>query len=155
MTIDRFQFVKVLALCVFLFTFLFIALPSLTVEAVDIETESFQLEKKISDNKTSNPYSPDDFSFQIVGNGYDENVTLGTPGGGISYGYIDLPPGEYTVTEVGPLDFVPEDWTVQWSGYGCENKNSYEIVLFHKSRKFDLKVKLFFSVPHFFNFCLH
>jgi hypothetical protein len=37
---------------------------------------------------------------------------------------VNLPIGTYTVTEIGPISFVPDEWTVQWSGYGCQNANS-------------------------------
>lgn len=83
-------------------------------------TYEFLLEKKISDNKPTNPYTADEFSFNVSGYG---NVSLTASTDDYASAIIMLPAGDYRVEEVGPDGFVEADWTVQWSGYGCDNGN--------------------------------
>lgn len=77
----------------------------------------FKLTKSISDNYTPDPFTADEFKFNVSGYGL---VTLDAFTNDTAEKVIYLPAGNYTVEEVGPAGFVPADWTVQWSGYGCE-----------------------------------
>lgn len=103
---------------------LFVTLAPTTAHAqtpTDPETAEFLLEKKISDNLPQDPYAPEDFSFDIEGYGV-VNLTPG-PGAGVATAIVELDLGEYEVNEIGPAGFVEDDWTVQWSGYGCVSGN--------------------------------
>lgn len=101
-----------------------------TAEAVvnNNPTYAVMLEKNISDNKLPNPYTADEFKFHIVGvsatgNPVDMTVQLDSYTDDTANKTVFLPIGNYTISEVGPDDFVPEDWTVQWSGYTCDGGN--------------------------------
>ena len=103
--------------------------PFSFAEAVEIDPETstptydFLLEKKISDNVTPDPYTAAEFSFRVTGGEVD--ILVGLEHGTNDYAskVVSLPVGDYTVEEVGPAGFVPTDWTIQWSGYGCQNAN--------------------------------
>ena len=97
-------------------------------QAQVVDFVSFQLEKKLSD-----PYptglEADQFTFDVIG-----TTASGTP---VSFsdiplteftadsanGSVNLQAGTYTITENGPVDFIPGEWTVQWSGAGCDNQS--------------------------------
>lgn len=81
-------------------------------------TYPFKLTKSISDNKLLNPYTANEFKFDVSGYGI---VDLFQIGENTAENVICLPIGTYTVNEVGPAGFVADDWTLQWSGYGCDN----------------------------------
>jgi hypothetical protein len=80
-------------------------------------TYPFKLTKSISDNYTPDPYTADEFKFNVSGYGI---VNLEAFTGDTAEKIICLPLGTHTVEEVGPSGFVPADWTLQWSGPGCE-----------------------------------
>lgn len=88
-----------------------------------VPTYDVVLEKKISDNIPNAPYLPTDFSFRVTGGGVNELVTLEFGTKDYAKKVIQLPVGVYTIEEIGPDDFVADDWTVQWSGYACDNYN--------------------------------
>lgn len=104
-------------------------LQPLAAQAVDAEpTYPVTLEKNISDNKMPDPYTADQFSFIVEGTSasgtpVSETVSLTAFTDDTANAIVNLPKGEYTLSEEGPIDFVPEDWTVQWSGYACVNGN--------------------------------
>ncbi len=110
--------------CVSFFAMFFSFLPYAYAEDTatnTVSTYAFILTKNISDNIQPDGYTADQFSFSVVGNGYDELVTLSPFTPDTAMGSIMLPEGDYTLTEMGPPGFVPADWTVKWSGYGCDN----------------------------------
>lgn len=98
---------------------IFAAMPQ-KADAQAEPTYEFLLEKKISDNKPTNPYTADEFSFNVSGYG-TVNLTASTDD--YASAIVLLPAGTYTLEEVGPDGFVEDDWTVQWSGYACDNYN--------------------------------
>jgi Prealbumin-like fold domain len=79
--------------------------------------------KLVIEKKFSGPYPLDyeasQFTFTV--SGYSDPIHLTAYTIDIAYGSIDLPVGTYQITEHGPSSFVPEEWTVQWSGAGCTN----------------------------------
>ena len=83
-------------------------------------TVTFMLEKKLSDVYPVG-YAADQFSFTV--SGYSTPVTLVAFNVDSANGTIDLPVGTYILAEVGPVGFVPAEWTVQWSGAGCANQS--------------------------------
>ncbi len=103
-------------------TFLSGAVPlgSVTAFAQAEPTVTFMLEKKLSDAYPVG-YTADQFSFTV--SGYTTPVTLTAFNPDSANGTINLPVGTYTLSEVGPIGFVPGEWTVQWSGAGCANQS--------------------------------
>lgn len=86
------------------------------------------LEKNISDNKTPDPYLANEFSFTITGTSatgtpVNETVSLNYYTDDTANATVYLPVGTYSISEDGPNDFVSGEWTVQWSGYGCDDYN--------------------------------
>ncbi len=86
------------------------------------------LEKNISDNRVPDPYTADQFTFTIVGTSasgtpVNRTVSLDHFTNDTANKIINLPMGDYTISEDGPNDFVAGEWTVQWSGFGCDNYN--------------------------------
>lgn len=71
------------------------------------------LEKKFSGPEEG--FTPEQFSFHVVGNGIDVVVPHG--------GSITLPAGTYSITEVVPSGFNIPDWRIQWSGDTCTGQN--------------------------------
>ncbi|QQR64446.1 hypothetical protein IPH92_02645 [Candidatus Kaiserbacteria bacterium] len=90
-----------------------------TAEAT-VATYPFKLTKSISDNYTPDPYTADEFKFNVSGYGI---VTLDALTPDTAEKVVYLTAGTHTVSEVGPAGFVPADWTLQWSGPGCETAN--------------------------------
>lgn len=78
---------------------------------------TFELVKKFS-GPVPDGYTADQFTFNIAGVASDIPLTARTDDE--AYATITLAIGSYELTENGPLGFVPADWTIQWSGAGCE-----------------------------------
>lgn len=76
------------------------------------------LEKKFSG--PSEGFTPDQFSFHVVGPDVDAIVPHG--------GSVALPVGFFTITELVPEGFVSPDWRIQWSGDLCTGENVPESV---------------------------
>lgn len=85
------------------------------------ETMTFDLEKKFS-GPVPEGYTADQFTFTIVGGEIDETVSLTHQTDDYAMGTIELPVGTYDITENGPDGWIREDWTIQWSGAGCQNE---------------------------------
>ena len=109
---------------------LFLTLQSVfpaTAQAVSTEpTFAFDVTKKFSEHPAG--YRADQFTFDITGTSASGTAVsmLDIPltGGEITAStQVYLPVGTYTITEDGPVGFMPGEWTVQWSGYGCSNAN--------------------------------
>lgn len=97
------------------FVALALVLPQTT--SADVATYPFKLTKSISDNYTPDPYTADEFKFNVSGYGL---VSLDAFTNDTAEKIIYLTAGTHTVEEVGPAGFIPADWTLQWSGPGCE-----------------------------------
>lgn len=120
------RFFGLLAVCSLLVSMLatspFTALAVENTEAP--ETMVFDLMKKFS-GEVPVGYTADQFTFTITGAGIsDTEVSLTEVTSDTAVGTVDLPVGTYTITENGPLGFVPSEWTVQWSGAGCDNQQA-------------------------------
>ncbi len=88
-------------------------------DAQSIDTVIFDLEKKLSGAYPSG-YTADQFSFTVSGQSTPVVLTAFTADS--ANGTVALPVGVYTLAEIGPAQFVPGEWTVQWSGAGCDNQ---------------------------------
>lgn len=80
-------------------------------------TTTFDLMKKFS-GAYPEGMTADQFTFVIDGG--DEIALTGSKDDE-AVSTVELEAGEYTIEEVGPAGFVPSEWTVQWSGAGCED----------------------------------
>jgi hypothetical protein len=94
-----------------------------TAFASSVIEHPFKVTKSISDNIQPNPYTADQFKFHITGNGVNKIVNLTEYTVDTAEAIVYLPVGNYTLEEVGPTGFVADDWTLQWSGPGCETAN--------------------------------
>lgn len=79
---------------------------------------TFELVKKFS-GPVPVGYTADQFTFNVEGVASDIPLTARTDDE--AFATLTLEVGDYTLTENGPDGFVPEDWTILWSGAGCEN----------------------------------
>lgn len=77
-----------------------------STNATTTATVELRMEKKFSGPDEG--YVASDFSFHLTGNGVDTMLNHN--------GTIDLTAGTYTIEEIGPNDFDPDDWRIQWSG---------------------------------------
>lgn len=84
-------------------------------------TMEFLIEKKLS-----GPYpesmTADQFTFAIEGIADPVSVVAGTDD--YASALVELPVGVFSIEEIGPTGFVAEDWTIQWSGAGCQNEGN-------------------------------
>lgn len=101
-------------------------LQTATVEAQLSEpTMEYNLMKKFSGPYPVG-YSADQFTFDIAGASASgtvislTNIALAAYTIDTATAVVNLPMGTYTISENGPVGFVSEDWTVQWSDpKGC------------------------------------
>ncbi len=115
------------------------------VEAVDAEpTMAYDLMKKLSD-----PYpdglSADQFTFDIVGTSASGtalsllDIDLNAFTVDTATAVVNLPRGRYTITENGPIGFVPGEWTIQWSNAkGCVQQSGDETLIIIDDDNFGL-----------------
>ena len=115
---------SVLGVCAFvtltiIFSILAHILPMQVAHAQGAPTTvTFELEKKFS-GPVPTGYFANQFSFNISGILGPISLTTFNPDS--ANGTVALPVGVYTLSENGPVGFVPADWTVQWSGAGCQD----------------------------------
>jgi hypothetical protein len=81
-------------------------------------TVVFELEKKFS-GPYPDGYTADQFKFDVDG----DIVELTAFTDDSANGTIELGVGTYSLSEIGPDGFNPDEWVVQWSGAGCENSS--------------------------------
>ncbi len=67
-------------------------------------------------------YEETQFAFVVSGPGFTQDVYV-TPDGPKFTATLPLSDGTYTITEIGPAGFNPDDWEVQWSG-ACKQSDS-------------------------------
>jgi uncharacterized membrane protein YgcG len=111
--------VLILALVLCASTYVLLSTTEAQAQAQVPTTMVFDLEKKFSGPVPSG-YLASQFTFNISTIGAPIALTAFTPDS--ANGTVSLPVGTYTISENGPVGFVPSDWTVQWSGAGCQNQ---------------------------------
>lgn len=97
---------------------LYVSVSPLHAQVQVPTTVAFDLMKKFSGSYPVG-YSANQFTFNITG--ITNPVTLTPFTVDTATAVVDLPIGTYTISENGPAGFVPADWTVQWSGAGCQD----------------------------------
>lgn len=93
------------------------------------------LEKKFS-GPVPPGYLPEQFTFQVVGPGVNQIVTLTPYTQDSANGTIELPQGTYTITEIGPVGFVPGDWRPGWYGE-CKKGSTFSTTITIDSSNID------------------
>lgn len=106
-------------------------LPSST--SAQVATVNVHLEKKFS-GPVPVGYTPNLFSFTVIGTGAttfpNTTVSLVNGNDGTADGFILLPIGTYTVTEVGPSTFVEGEWRPGWfGGTECQASSGFSTQL--------------------------
>lgn len=86
-----------------------------TASSTEPTTVTLQISKVISPEQFPGNLDESDFSFSITGNGVSETISHGET--------VELPVGEYSITESGPASFDPGMWTVLWAGDLCVGEN--------------------------------
>jgi len=78
-------------------------------------TVTLNLEKKFS-GPVPDGYLPQQFTFLVVGPDVNQTVSLTPYTLDSANGTIELPVGTYSITEIGPVGFVANDWRPGWYG---------------------------------------
>ena len=89
-------------------------------------TVAFDLMKKFS-GPVPDGYKANQFSFNISTITGPINLVAFTDDSADTV--VNLPVGTYTISENGPAGFIPADWTVQWSGAGCDNQTDLSTII--------------------------
>ncbi len=110
-----------------LVSFLFVTNHTARAEGGEPEpTYTVSLMLKFSEHHPD--YTASMFSFTVTGTSasgtpVSRNISLTHYDDTTATADITLPIGSYSIDEVGPAGFTPGQWTVQWSGSGCQNIN--------------------------------
>lgn len=98
-------------------------------------TVTLNLEKKFS-GPVPEGYLPQQFTFQVVGAGVNQTVTLTPYTVDSANGTIQLPLGTYSITEVGPVGFVAGDWRPGWYGE-CKKGSTFSTTIVIDNKNID------------------